>query len=72
MMQKVKTIENGKEYFFFDHSLKTALEHALDNVKKNPHKDIEVYLLNESPYLFKRKDGTTNKWLFYKSFKKTT
>jgi hypothetical protein len=70
MKQEVKTVENGEEYFFFPHSFKSALDHALENVKKNRHKDIDVYLLNQSPYLFKRKDGTTNQWLFYKSFKK--
>ena len=70
MNQTVKTVEDGHEFFFFDHSFKTAYEHAMDNVKRNSHKDIDVYFLNTRPYLFLKKDGSTDKWLFHKSFKK--
>jgi hypothetical protein len=64
MLQEVKIVTEGKEFFFFQHSFKSALDHAKEYIKRNSHKVIDLYVLNPSPYLFKRKDGTTNKWLY--------
>lgn len=48
--QKIKIEYNNNELFFFDHSLKTALEHADDFIKRNNEKEIKLFVLNTSNF----------------------
>lgn len=42
---------NGNEVFFFQHSFKSALEHAMEFVERNKGKfEMKVFFLNESSF----------------------
>lgn len=48
--QKAKIEYDGHEVFFFDHSLKSALEHAYDFIKRNNKKELKLFVLNTSNF----------------------
>lgn len=55
--QEVKIEYDGNEVFFFNHSFKTAMQHALDFIERNKDKFImKLYILNESSF--------GEKWIF--------
>lgn len=47
---KVKDIESGMEWFFFDHSFKTGYQHAKDFIARNKKNyTLALYAVNDSP-----------------------
>lgn len=62
--QEVKIEYDGTKVFFFQHSFKTALEHANDFIERNKGKfEMKLFLLNKSNF--------GEKWLFNKTIEKT-
>ncbi|CCC86368.1 hypothetical protein PPM_p0218 (plasmid) [Paenibacillus polymyxa M1] len=49
--QEAKIEYNNNEFFFFQHSFKTALEHANDFIARNKGKfEMKLFILNGSNY----------------------
>lgn len=59
--QEVKIEYNQKEVFFFQHSFKTALEHANDFIQRNKGKfEMKLFMLNASNF--------GERWIFIKKY----
>jgi hypothetical protein len=58
MEQKVKISDGKMNWFFFDHSFKTAYQHAQDFLARNANngKTYSLYLKRSGAYLFKNQD----------------
>lgn len=57
--QEVKIEYNNEKVFFFEHSFKTALQHANDFIERNKGKfEMKLFVLNKS--------NIGEKWIFKK------
>lgn len=60
--QEFKIEYDGSQVFFFEHDLKTALEHAEDFIERNKGKfEMKLFALNKSNF--------GEKWTFIKKIK---